>query len=297
MAADPRDGGGLWGPAEGAESFWAPYTGSGIPDPAPDGKLFNYGVQESGPNHFDLDEIDGIIDQHGHPCSYRPAVRCPCARPETRDASGSCALCRPLGWVYPRERWVQTRILLSSRRQSVEYAPLGLYEQGTAQVTLPRALVPGLMDMVVLEGVPHTVHEVRVRPRQDIELDQVRARLRDDRVALPALRPVEDRLLYPDLLELEVLSWTDRAGELVLGRSGHDYVLREGGEIAWLPGRGPAAGDTYTVRYLAQAAYVFPASSTPRAEAGVRLPYRVDAIRLDDAGRVLAQQGHLGASP
>lgn len=285
----PTDQRGFWdAPPADAVGFWDAFTAGGRPTPLPDGKLFSLGVHESGPQHFNLDEIEAIIGQHGFPCSYRPALRCPCARAETRDAAGDCPLCRPLGFVYPRERWLDTRVLLSGRRQSVTYAAAGLYEQGSIQATLPIAIVPGLMDMIVLSGVPHTVQELRVRARQDVELAHVRARLQDDRIALPALGPAEDRLAYPEIVSLDVVSWVSRDEELIIGRVGIDYVVREGGLLHFLPGRGPTPGSTYTVRYQAQAAYVLPASSTPRAEAGVRLPYRVEAIRLDDAGRLLS---------
>jgi len=262
--------------------FWGPLDTVKRPTSAQlDDRLFAYGVHEAQVSHFNLAEIDASIAQYGFPCEYRKAIRCPCAQPDTRDSAAGCPLCRPLGYLYPeRLRTAGMRVLLGGRRDKASYEPTGLDMDGTVSVTLPRTVVPGLMDMLVLDGTPHVVHEVKTRAELPLDVNRLRARLTDDRMQVTAVRPAEERLLYTEPLGIDVLAWKVRNDHAVVGVENLDYRLR-GNVIEFLNGRGPDPGQTYTVRYQAQASYVLPAEATPRAEAGVRLPYTMQAIRLD----------------
>lgn len=262
--------------------FWGSLDRVARPSTAqPDDRLFAYGVQEAQVSHFNVAEIDASIRQYGHPCEYRRAVRCPCAQPDTRDSAAGCPLCRPLGYLYPEGlRTKGTRVLISGRNDQGVYQGAGLDMDGTVSMTTLSDVVPGLMDMIVLDGTPHVVHEVKTRAELPIDMSRLRARITDDRMVLTAARPAEERLLYLDPIGIDVLAWKVADDEVVTGVPGHDYVLR-GNVIDFLPGRGPRPGNTYTVRYQAQASYVVPAEATPRAEGGIRLPYKTMAIRLD----------------
>jgi hypothetical protein len=262
--------------------FWGSRDAVARPTTAkPDDRLFAYGVHEAQVSHFNVDEIDASIRQYGHPCEYRRAVRCPCALPDTRDSAAACPLCRPLGYLYPEAlRTPDTRVLISGRNDRAVFQAAGLDMDGTVSVTMLRGVVPAYMDMIVLDGTPHVVHEVKTRAENPIDLRRLQRKITDDRMVLSAPRPAHERLLYTDPLGIDILAWKVRDDKVVVGVLGHDYVLR-GNEIEFLDGRGPEPGHTYTVRYRAQASYVLPAEVTPRAEAGVLLPYKAQAIRLD----------------
>jgi len=171
--------------------------------------------------------------------------------------------------------FVQNRM---PRRQVVE---AGAIVTGTVVVTFPLPVVPATGDMLLPDGEQHVVTQVLQRASQPVDNRLIRDRglVGDERP--PKLLPAEDRLLYPEVLAVEYLASIGPDGELLHLRPGHDWRL-DGDRIAWQRGRGPGAGETYTVRYRAPAAYLLNAGEpVARAGAAGTLPYRAQGHRLD----------------
>jgi len=251
--------------------------------------------------HVDADELDDLVHDHGQGAEWRPAVRCPCARLETRLASSACKACRGLGYYYPANKREPIIVLLSSRQPKREDLAAGRVVRGDVQATFPVGIRPAPGDMVLPDEETHTVSEVIYRRHQ-----QIRPAGFDDRRVLPAatlpavtsrkdvpeLQPVQaepdgDRLIYGDGVVIESIWYFPRGrnhSEPVEARAGSDYDL-VGNEIRWRPGQGPEPGEGYTVRYQAPAAYIVEYDpALYRQEAGTRYPFRCAMHRLDKWG-------------
>ncbi len=241
--------------------------------------------------HFDPFEVDKLIQQHGSLCEYRKAIPCPCSRIETRTAAIGCQVCRGLRWVHPeRCDW---RFLDHSRTGRRQSTPAGRATHGELSVTFRMGIVPAEGDMVLPYCEEHVVYEHFVRDVQQVSERDVRDRISFREAPRPQ-RPRVERLLYPDVLRVEMVCWIretrgpqGRVEELVLASPDTDYRLErtedgKGRRIRFVEGRGPARGVGYAVRYLAPAAYVVMGSDPSfRHEADVALPYRATLMRLD----------------
>lgn len=242
-------------------------------------------LDETDPYHLEVAELDGVIDQAGHPCELRRAVTCPCQRGDTVLPGTGCEDCRGLGWVYPETlREGPIRILVSGRNESAQPEPAGSHSEGRVSLTFPSRITPGFGDLVLPENTVHLVHETRVHAARAVNPYTLPSSLESTLFQPPEVRPAEDRLLYPDIEAIEALLWKNDQGDLVLGREGLDYELQQD-RIRWRPGRGPRAGTSYSVRYRAPAAYIVQGEVAPRTEGGSRLPYRCSGLKLERLGR------------
>jgi hypothetical protein len=146
-------------------------------------------------------------------------------------------------------------------------------------------MIPAMGDMVLPCGDVHVVQETLFRDGSRRVTDSL---LRDARRApdhLPApQRPRLERLLYPGVTCVEMVSYLNEAGDLVLATESQ-YALDSDSRWTWRDGFGPAPGAAWTVRYRAPAAYVVYTSAPMfRHEGGGSpMPYRVQAQRLDRA--------------
>ena len=140
--------------------------------------------------------------------------------------------------------------------------------------------------MILPEGEVHAIHETLWRNDQPVRPSRMRARVRASDEQPVNQRPRRERLLYPDVLEVEsVWYWDAESERAVQAVQGHDYAPPREGIIPWFEGRGPDAGQAYTVRYLAPAAYMLmPAEPVYRNEAGEEYPYMAIGQRLDRWG-------------
>lgn len=233
--------------------------------------------------HLDPLEVDALIAVHGNECEYRRGQLCPCFRVETGQAAIGCPACRGLGWTYPESMRCRTAFLDHSKTAKGTMEGAGNMVQGEAQVTFRIGVVPGRGDLVLPDCEEHIVHEQFTRAVQQISQRDMRSRLPPGGLTRP-LPPRSERLLYPDPFEVEAVSYL-RGEEAVIATPDVDYrvaPLEGGTTIAWIGSRGPAPGEGYTVRYIAQAAYMVQ-SSPPnfRHEGAVAMPYRATLERLD----------------
>jgi hypothetical protein len=235
--------------------------------------------------HLDPHELSDLIETHGTGAELRRAVWCPCVRVETRAPRTGCPHCKGLRFTYPDKLRDDVVCLVQSRNPKRALVPAGELVTGIAVVTFPLGIVPGLGDMLLPEGEFHVVHESLWRAYQPIDNQTIRDRLRRTRdTEAPKIDPGPEILLYPKIACVEHLHWIDRETAKLCEGSAADYEL-QGATVVWREGRGPAAGDAYSIRYRAQAAYILnPGEPVTRAESGQGMPYRVEAQRLDKWG-------------
>lgn len=233
--------------------------------------------------HIDPADLNDLIEIHGIGCEWRQAVWCPCVRVENRLPRSGCKFCKGLGYTYPAELRHDIIALVQSRHPQRQLTPSGELITGTAVMTFPIGVVPGNGDMVLPAGECHVVHETFWRAYEPIDNKDARDRSRDTPGALPPkILPRPETLLYPNPLRVDFMHWIDRAKGTLNTASDADYHL-EGPTIVWHDGRGPAPGEGYSIRYLAQAAYILnPGEPVFRKENdGAGWPYKVEAQRLD----------------
>lgn len=236
------------------------------------------------PVHFNPHEIDALIAEHGNVCEYRRAVLCPCSRIETQMGAIGCPVCRGIGWSYPTTMRCTTRLLDQSRSGQSKIEPAGAILRGEAQFTFRIGILPALGDLVLPECETHVVMELMHRNVQQIDgyAEAVKLPPRGLSRPLPAR---SERLLYPEIFEIEAVVWIHE-GELVVGVEGVQYRQKptpDGGlTIEFMGSFGPQQGEGYSVRYIAQAAYMI-RGSVPmfRHEGDVAFPYRSSLSRLD----------------
>lgn len=241
--------------------------------------------------HFNPDEWDKLIEQHGTCSRVRRAVACPCLRADTRTPAMGCQVCRGMGWAYPDSLELHIEVLLSGRTGEVQLQPVGAVTHGgvastwKTQVRADVPLVPARGDQVLPEGEQHTVQELVIRGGM-ADLSDRYSLSNGPEAPPPPLPPDPDRLLYPGEVVIEWAGYRDPVtGGLVELVEGEDFEIRvvdDQGFVAWLGDRGPAVGTGASFRYRAPAAYiVHTAVPAVRVEAGARLPYKAQLARLD----------------
>lgn len=256
-------------------------------DPTQDGRFidFDTGMADFGGVHFDADEFSDLVVDHGVGAELRRSQVCPCVREETLGARASCPLCAGLRWIHPESGREPVTVLLGSQQLQRAALQGGTLLTGTVQVTFPVGIVPGEGDLLLPDGEVHVVHETLWRAAQPVAAARMRSRVTasDQVPQQPSQR--RERLLYPDVTEIEaVWFWDDEGSQPLQAFENADW-LHQGGRIVWLGDRGPAAGQAYTVRYHAPAAYLlFPGEPVYRQEAGTTMPYKAIANRLDRWG-------------
>lgn len=240
--------------------------------------------------HIDPVELNDLVETHGIGVEWRQAVWCPCARIETRKSRANCPICRGLGHVYPTDLHDDLVCLVLNRNPKRDRVPAGELVTGTCVITFPLGIVPGQGDLIFPCDEVHVVHENLWRASQQIDNTAVRQRAARVSADVPHVRPPKkqvppaEKLIYPSIIQFDHLYWIDRkTKKLLKGTIGADFKLGPTNEIKWIKGRGPPAGEGYSVRYLAEAAYIIsPGEPLYRRENdGVGYPYRVEGQRLD----------------
>lgn len=231
---------------------------------------------------LDAEAFDDLVLARGVGCSYRRAVRCPCARIETGGARSGCPSCRGLGLAYPAGMEAPIVAIITGRSPRRSRLAGGEMVTGTCTVTFPSGIVPAQGDMLLPDGEVHSVTEILRRQMAQVDPVVVRGRATAPDQLAPLVRATTERLRYPGVVTVEAVAWIDN-GALRLGRAGVDFTV-DGNAIQFVGDAGPAAGGAFSVRYLAPGAYVI-APAEPVARTGEPgFPYRAEAQRLDQLG-------------
>lgn len=230
--------------------------------------------------HFNPEEYDDAIETHGTSCEYRRSILCPCIQLDTQAPRLGCKHCRGLGYLYPEELRQPLIVLDVSRSGNLKLVQAGLMASGQISLTFPRGFLPGRGDQILMDGDLHLVQE---QLWQGGSRRLSRGHLSDQRPpdSIPLVqRPRAERLLYECEVQIEAVYYL--ADDELHQASCSEYVLLDGNVWRWQPGRGPAEGEAWTVRYRAPSCY-FVENSAPvyRDEADRPCPYRVEAKRLD----------------
>jgi len=238
------------------------------------------------PLHFSPLEISAVIMQHGNEGSLRRALVCPCARVETGMGSVGCKACGGLSFVYPQELRCKTSFLDHGRMENHSQRAVGFDIDGSISVAFPAGVIPGRGDMLLPKCEPQVVLEQHHRALRQQDRAELARRQTDQRQGPLRVVPARaERLIYPDVLQVEGLFWTDDDGKLIEGKEGRDFRLERGNGVAikWIGTRGPAQGQGYSIRYLAPTAYIVMRSGpTFRHENNINLPYTCRLERLND---------------
>lgn len=243
----------------------------------PDASVFNF---ES--LHLNPVEYDSAILVHGSSGEYRKGMLCPCARIETGQGALGCKACRGLGRIHPVELREPMIFLDSSRSAQAKYTGAGLLVEGQLQVSFPLGVIPARGDLLLPDNEVAVIHETLFRAVQQYDGRKLRAELDQ-----PGQRPNPTRvrraqLLY-DNLEPEAIqevSYIAPNGLAVLARRS-DWKL-SGARLEWLGKASPGAGEGFSVRYCAPAAYMVEAMwPVFRREADAVMPWRANLTRID----------------
>jgi len=230
--------------------------------------------------HINLEDLDNHILEHGVGAELRRAMPCPCARIENRQSRATCPTCAGQRWIFPEHMRSSVIVMVSSRSPMRKMREAGELITGTIQMTFTSDIRPGPGDMVLPDEDTHVVTQVLFRAVQQVDPALVRSRSTHPSQLPPAGTVAPERLLYPDVIDVQELAWEDEQRRVCFARQG-DYD-RVGNTITWRDGSGPAAGRAYTVRYTAPAAYMlFPGEPLVRAEGPRYYPIRCEAQRLD----------------
>jgi len=250
---------------------------------------------------FDLSGLDRFIAERGVFFEWRRGITCPCARVETHEPRGTCLVCKGIGTAYPPRRVERTVAMMTSRAPTTEERAAGVVITGRVTMSFPtEAPIPRLNDLVFPQEILdpcitpetataedwtpfelHVVEEQLTRAYQPVGAITANATI-DAPYQAPPVPPVAPEVLrYDDPVSIDEIVWIE-GDQLVMGRGGYRIHTDEKGRTAirWAPQAGPAAGQVYTVRYTAPAAYVI-IESQFRGTGNKRLPRKIDAIRLD----------------
>lgn len=213
-----------------------------------------------GPDHFDAAEFDALIAEHGVPALWRRARACPCVG-EDGQPEIACAFCSDLpGYFW--DAGVELRVLAPGRQRRDEQQDIGQLMAGMVQITFPSTFTPGHFDRVEFLAATMVINNERLR-----------------RGALDPAGRSQERLRIRPSLGVEYCA-AIVGDALVAYAEGTDFSVGADGSIAWVPGRGPAAGTRYTLRYHARPTFII-WSPQSRDEGGSKQPYRCQAQRLD----------------
>lgn len=240
-----------------------------------------------GLNVLDLDsaQLERYVEEHGIWVQWRRGVPCPCARSDTRQARIGCQHCKGLLYLYPDGQRVHVKVLMSSRQPNGRPWPIGELVTGTVSFTFTTPEIPHSGDLIlpqtpdgkVLER--HEVTQRLIRAQNQVDRNTLGYQMTRVGAALPKQEPKPERLRYSSDIAISWLGWETADQQIAEGSEGADFDL-VGNEIRWVSGHGPDAGQSYSVRYSAPAAYMV-AESTFRALGDASLPRRVMGLRLD----------------
>jgi len=217
------------------------------------------------PIHGRLDpkRFDEEIEHHGIAARWHRSRTCPCIDPRTGQAEIGCPVCLDEGVLW--DEGTALKVLMPGRSRKDEYADVGHWMNGFVSITFPSKVVPGHYDKVELSESLMIARQVLVRGATN-KLGRSRERLRYREAAVA----VE---------YCEAIDPGDPAAVLSFSTP-DDFSLGPTGVVEWVPGHGPASGKQYTVRYQARPTYIV-WSPQEREEGGQKLPYRVQAQRLE----------------
>lgn len=237
------------------------------------------------PMHFDREEYDRLIIEHGSSGQWWPAILCPCARLETRNAASSCPICRGKSHIYPIELRQPVMVLDTSRTATLKWATAGLITQGQITLTWPCGIVPGIGDLILPDGDQHVVTQ-RLFHRATVRVPDSAVREERSRFLSTHRRPQygsrNERLLYPSEDVCIEAAYRVEDDRLLRLHPGQDFTLGPENSWLWRDGREPEEGTAWTVRYRATAAYMIRGSAPLlRREGDQNMPYRTMAERLD----------------
>ena len=226
-------------------------------------------------------EFDELILQHGNEGEFRKHVACPCRRDGRSAPRIDCADCYGSGRLYPPELRVRTMAYDHSRTQRQQALHAGLIPDGSVQITFLTALEPAMGDQWYPDHEEHTIEEMFQREGGAATTPTV-VGLWDSLDSQPYVPPTgPPRLRYERPCCFEAVAYRDPDTERVVLAQPYQYHVDEDRVWHWRSG-GPRAGDYWTTRYRAPAAYqIHLEQPRYRSEAGRRLPYAVTALRLD----------------
>ncbi len=239
------------------------------------------------PFHFDPVALDNLVIANGTRGELRRGVLCPCARSETHMARGSCPSCKGVGWLYPERLRCPSYMAMQNREIGITTSTAGILTDGEMLATSVSTVAPERGDMWVPCGEAHTVHQTLWRKQQQVDVNDLRARLREQDRSLNGTvpKPRLERLLYANstghICHYEVEDDATNDKRVVEAIAGRDFVV-VGQDVRWAQDVGPAPGRAYTMRYDAPAMYIV-ARKVPRfrSEGGQPLPQRCVLAQLD----------------
>lgn len=211
--------------------------------------------------HLNAGDFDAEIAAHGTPALWRAMRLCPCTEENTGHPSLDCPVCGAEGVNWAAGTPVT--ILSMKRSRDEVYDATGQRMDGLVNLTFATGISPGHLDRIELQVAVMPVNNER----------HVRGATRK-----PGGPSTERLRIYPalsiDFCEAIV------AGALVQYEVDTDFTVDPDGAIQWLPGRGPANGTAYTMRYTVRPTFLCWAP-TSRDEGGQRMPYTCRAQRYD----------------
>jgi hypothetical protein len=214
------------------------------------------------PFHHEPAALDALLTAHGAPAALRLAMRCACWNPKTGQPDAGCKVCFPYGYVWDAAQAL--KVFGPSRRGMRKYEIEGTLEVGDAWFTFPVGIRPSHYSRLVLTASEVTVDDLLTKGTED--------RIRWSRVVAAEAAHYTRRVPttgHPYEIELV---------PLVLDGAMPDLAV-VGNQITWLNLSIPD-GTRYTLRLRVLAEYVI-WDVQDRNEAGVVLPYRFLAKRLD----------------
>lgn len=207
--------------------------------------------------HFDAGEFNAAIASHGTPALWRKSRICPCRDSRTRQAAIDCPICE--GGLLWDDGSPITVFAFNRKREDLYDVP-GQRLEGATSFTFPAGIVPGHLDMIVLQvGQIVVNNELHIRGELD-NADRSTERLR--------VRPAFAIEFVEAIVD----------GQLEQYLVGAHLTVNDDGDIAW--SSGPPEGTPYTMRYRARPTYVT-WSPYSRDEGGQVMPYRSLALRYD----------------
>lgn len=261
-----------------------PHASELQPDARPPALEVEFSGFEFPETRLDPDAFNDLVLARGIGCIYRRAVRCPCLRIESRQPRAGCPVCNGLGYAYPEELSEPMIALVLSRTPRRQQLAVGQQVSGTVQVTFPQGVVPAQGDQLWPDNDEHSVQQVLYRSVAQVDDTVVRSRATAPDQRAPVQPATTDRLLYPDVLRVEHVSWIDEeTRELRTGKQGRDFTL-EGNALTWRPDSGPKPGKGFSIRYRARAVYVLSPGEPVNRTNEEGFPYRCEAQRLDRLG-------------
>lgn len=187
-------------------------------------------------------EYAKLASEQGWRVAWYRGIKCPCWQAETGGASSTCAACDGLGYQYAAA--VEGRINVRPD-EKLRYSPRGEGTEGNLIIAVPaqslnRQVRPYVMsdnpiydmgenDLLVLLDSQTRQHDILTRG----EHEKLRHRV--------IIRVVE------------VVGVVDSA-RVVYDPT--NYTVSDAGTVTWADGKGPAAGQQYTVQYWARPEYI-----------------------------------------